>query len=406
MRTPTERKSVLLVDDSPEFLSTTSGLFSELSGGTWEIATHSSGGHALASLQKAPADLIALDVNMPVLDGVQLLGLLQRRFPSVLKVVLTGEASSEQRAACLKAGAELVLDKPTEAEGWRNAYAALDSLLQAPREDGFRGVLRKVSLPDIIQMECLAANSSILEVTGAGMRGRLYIKDGQLVHGEIGELTGVEALNTVLCLPGGSFHLLPFTDPGRETISGQWEFLLMEAARVRDESADARTRQAPSFDPETLPDAAAIEAFSIQPHTASTTPSQASEAPSLPTTTPLATSSQPAATSPVPGSSPETKPAETTTGMRPMIQETLICSLDGEVLYDWNCPKSVERVSLLEFITKRASKMTASVPLGSFERFESVDRGTRCVAKLDGKEALFVRVQSVLTGGPGAADTE
>ncbi len=383
--TEPQRKTVVVVDDNPDFLALAAELMRELSRSNWEVTTCASGGDALAFLQKLPVDLIALDVNMPVLDGLQLLGLLQRRFPSVLKVVLTGEASPEQRAACLTAGAELVLDKPVGPNQWRSVYAALDSLLHTPKEDGFRGVLRRVSLPDVIQMECLAGNSSILEIAGAGMRGRLYIQRGQIVHGSIGDIEGAEALNNILCLPGGSFHLLPFSDPGRQTISGQWELLLMEAARLRDEAQGNLA----SADSNILPDAAAIDAFSVQPPLVESPP----EAEVLPARTP----DQP------PAPPVDNAPAETTTGMRPVVKETLICSLQGDVLYDWSCPNPGERIALLEFITRRSSAMAASLPLGSFERFESVDKGVRCVAKLDGDRALFVRIQSVLACGLGTS---
>ncbi|MCU0787127.1 MAG: response regulator, partial [Verrucomicrobia bacterium] len=312
MTTESQKKKILLVDDNPEFLGSACQLLRHLSGGKWDVSTTPSGGEAMACLQNSPVDLIALDVNMPVLDGVQLLGLVQRRFPHVLKVVLTGEASLEQRAACLTAGAELVLDKPVESNGWRNIHAALDSLLSAPKEDGFHGVLRRVSLPDVIQMECLAANSSILEITGAGLRGRLYIRSGQIIHGEIGDVTGAEALNNMLCLPGGSFHLLPFEDPGRETISGQWEFLLMEAARVRDEMLEAQAAPSESPVPQTLPDAASIDAFSIDRV-------MEEPGPAAPPPTP----GQKAAAPPAPQSEYEAVPAETSTGMQPVVRETL-----------------------------------------------------------------------------------
>ena len=39
----------------------------------------------------------------------------------------------------------------------------------------------------------------------------------------------------VLALRGGEFNLQPFTEPPRRTIEGQWENLLMEAARLNDE---------------------------------------------------------------------------------------------------------------------------------------------------------------------------
>jgi CheY-like chemotaxis protein len=383
-----EHKTVLLVDDDPDFRTLSARLLRELSGARWEIATCASGGDALAWLQQATADLIVLDVNMPVLDGVQLLGLLQRRYPSVPKVILTGDASPDQRAACLTAGAEMVLDKPLAADGWRSVHGALDTLLHAPKEDGFRGVLRRVSLPDVIQMECLAGNSSILEVTGAGLRGRLYIQRGQIVHAQIADLTSVEALNQILCLAGGSFHLLPFTDPAEQTISGPWEFLLMEAARLRDEAGGA----APPAPPPPLPDAATLEAFSIQPA------AFADPTPPVAVAPPPPAGQKPVATA-------QDTPAETTTGMRPVVKETLICSLQGDQLYEWNCPNPAERIALLEFISRRANAMSASLPLGGFDRFECVDKGVRCTTKIEGDQALFVRTQSVLAAGPTTSGT-
>ena len=42
----------------------------------------------------------------------------------------------------------------------------------------------------------------------------------------------------MLGLKGGEFDLRPFVEPPAQTIEGQWEFLLMEAARQVDEKAE------------------------------------------------------------------------------------------------------------------------------------------------------------------------
>ncbi len=52
-------------------------------------------------------------------------------------------------------------------------------------------------------------------------------------------MTGEAAFQKLLSLPGGSFQLQHFEPPAKHTIEGQWEFLLMEAARMRDEIAGA-----------------------------------------------------------------------------------------------------------------------------------------------------------------------
>jgi hypothetical protein len=239
-------------------------------------------------------------------------------------------------------------------------------------------VLRKVSLPDIIQLECLAAKSSVLEVTGAGMKGQIYIREGHIIHAALGDLVGTEALNGILCLPGGGFHLLPFQNPGQETIAGQWEFLLMEAARVRDEAAGSEGPVAVLGESEPPPDLDTLEDSQMAPVAGGRVvgPTEAAS------------------------SSAELAP-DTTTGMQPSIRETLICSLDGEVLYGWNCADVHGRVSLLEFITRRAHNMSNALRLGAFGRFECVEKGARCVVRLDEDRALFVRIQSVLPAGAG-----
>jgi hypothetical protein len=113
----------------------------------------------------------------------------------------------------------------------------LDDLMNWVPQQGFQGMLRRVGLQDVIQMECLGRNSSIVEVQDQQMRGRIYIENGSIIHAAAGDGTGERALQQLLALAGGSFELLPFEPPPQRTIKGQWESLLMEAARLRDETA-------------------------------------------------------------------------------------------------------------------------------------------------------------------------
>ena len=113
-------------------------------------------------------------------------------------------------------------------------------------------MLRRVGLQDVIQMECLGRNSSVLEVYNEHVLGRIYIENGNIIHAAGGDLTGERALQQLLALPGGSFELVPFELPPQNTISGPWEFLLMEAARVRDEARRANRPGEPEVDPKTL----------------------------------------------------------------------------------------------------------------------------------------------------------
>src|SRR5207247_4850135 len=119
----------------------------------------------------------------------------QRQYRNLLKVVLTGDATENYRASCLSSGAELFLEKPRDSGGWHSVYATLHELTRFQPEEGFRGVLRRVGLQDVLQMECLARSSSLLKINTGSIEGLVYVKDGQIVHAQAGARAGEEALD-------------------------------------------------------------------------------------------------------------------------------------------------------------------------------------------------------------------
>ncbi|MBM3847578.1 MAG: response regulator, partial [Verrucomicrobia bacterium] len=229
------RKRVLFVDDEQPLLDLVAPTMEAYSGGLWDVVTASTTTKALAELQERTIHLIVVDIHMPVVDGIQFLKLLQKKYPSVPRAVLTGDASDERRDACSANGAELFLEKPRSPDGWEIVYAMLNELAKTQQETGFQGVLRRVGIEDVLQMECLARHSLVLEIQGTAESGRVFIHQGSIIHASCKDLKGEAAFNRLLGLRGGQFNLKPFTEPDERTIVGSWEFLLMEAARMKDE---------------------------------------------------------------------------------------------------------------------------------------------------------------------------
>src|SRR5262249_31114248 len=146
--------------------------------GEWQIILAQNCGKALLALQEHSIDLVVVDVQMPVVDGIQFLALINRKYPNVQKVTLSAYADETARAACLSQGAELFLEKPRDPADLEIIFQTLRELARhkGGASGGFRGVLRQVSLEDVIQMECLNRNSSILEVNGGTWQGAIFIK--------------------------------------------------------------------------------------------------------------------------------------------------------------------------------------------------------------------------------------
>lgn len=371
-------RRVLFVDDDLQFLKTVGELMSVLSEGHWEVMTAESASRAFSVLQAQPIDLVVVDVQMGVMDGIQMMSMLNRGYPNVQKVVLTGHASDKYRAACLSAGAELFLEKPTNPSGWQSLYGVLHELVKLRPEEGFRGVLRKVGLQDVIQMECLARSSSVLEISNGRMAGKVFIETGQIVHAQVGSVTGEEAFNQLLSLGGGQFNLRPFVEPPSRTITGQWEFLLMEAARKSDEAKEAL-----ATNPPVAPDATL--AANLPPAELTAELEKILAAQSNPAAAPAAP--LPAATTPY----EPIVPLAAGVAWRPKIDELLIMSGLGEVIYQWQCPNVDLWVSFFEFASQRGQRLATSLPLGDFERLEIQSGGARAVVMISNDRGVLVK---------------
>jgi CheY-like chemotaxis protein len=232
---PEKKYQVLFVDDSMAFLESFTELCSLLSNDGWEIHCAPTADRALAILQQTPIDLAVLDIGMPMLDGLQLLGIISRRYPATKLAVMTGRASEAKRADSLASGAELFIEKPVSPDGIKVVFNMLNDLVSWTHREGFTGALRQVNLHEVIQMECIARHSSILEIRDQKVRGQIFIEVGTIIHAVTGTLVGDEAFNQLMSIPGGQFQLRSFTPPPQRTVHGGWEFLLLEAARRSDE---------------------------------------------------------------------------------------------------------------------------------------------------------------------------
>ncbi|WP_241481798.1 response regulator [Pararheinheimera mesophila] len=72
------------------------------------------GGEALDILQRQPIDLLFLDLNMPILDGYQVLAAIQQQQLSVKTVVVSGDIQPEARERVMAFGALDFIKKPVD----------------------------------------------------------------------------------------------------------------------------------------------------------------------------------------------------------------------------------------------------------------------------------------------------
>ena len=115
---PASGARVLLVEDEPNMARTLAKIL-ERKG--YDVAMAANGQEALTELGEGPFQVVVTDLNMPVMDGMQLLRRLQgdspppageRRLLSPPTIVLTGHGSTQAAVEAMKLGAWDYLVKP------------------------------------------------------------------------------------------------------------------------------------------------------------------------------------------------------------------------------------------------------------------------------------------------------
>lgn len=125
------RKIVLLaVDDEPANLRTFARVFRTL----FEVKTAASASAAQEELRRGPVDVVFSDYAMPTMDGIELLRVIQERWPAVLRLIVSGHHDLPALCSAKQTGlAAEVFHKPWD-EG--EIIEKITSHLNRPR---FRG---------------------------------------------------------------------------------------------------------------------------------------------------------------------------------------------------------------------------------------------------------------------------
>ncbi|MDY0136563.1 MAG: response regulator [Thiomicrospira sp.] len=104
-----QRLRILLVDDKPFILKVQSAIIESLG---HEVTLAESGAMAFHLLASESFDLILMDMNMPVIDGLSSTQSIRNLGVKTPIVALTGNDTAQAREQCLAAGMQGFMAKP------------------------------------------------------------------------------------------------------------------------------------------------------------------------------------------------------------------------------------------------------------------------------------------------------
>ena len=116
-------KNLLLIDDNKPVLESLSAYLSFFLRDC-TVRTAENGMTALDIMRSEPIDVILTDLEMPVMDGFELVAYAKTHYPTIPVLVMTGRHCQETEHRAKSIGASEYIVKPFDADAVRNLIAA------------------------------------------------------------------------------------------------------------------------------------------------------------------------------------------------------------------------------------------------------------------------------------------
>lgn len=144
-------KRILFVDDEVSILDGLKRILRPMSK-EWEMSFAPGARAALSQLESAPFDVIVTDMRMPGMDGAALLEIVREKYPSMLRIILSGYTELQSSLRAVPVAHQFLL-KPCDPDLLRAGIARATSLgevLSSKMLTGLVGSLRELpSLPRV-----------------------------------------------------------------------------------------------------------------------------------------------------------------------------------------------------------------------------------------------------------------
>lgn len=233
---------VLVVDDDPLF----DGLVVDHLTETGEYQVHSarSGEQALKILEQEDIEILITDIKMPNKDGFELVTEVRRDFPTMSVIVVSGFGKPKLFDREEDSAGILFLQKPINFARLKKALrkAVYDAVPvpDHPTTSGEKtdarmlaGQAAQFPILDMIQICCIAERTGNVKLRRGGLMSHIYLDQGEIVHAELGHLTGSEAFYELATWDDADFSFENAVRPPKKTILKAWESLVYEGIQRR-----------------------------------------------------------------------------------------------------------------------------------------------------------------------------
>jgi CheY-like chemotaxis protein len=237
------KQTILIVDENKELVQSFIENMGEINP-NYTVKTASDGKTALQILEGEKIDIVLLDTQIPVMNGIQLLSELKDRWIWVPVVIITDSYTIEKNPKLRDFGIIDFIKKPFFPE---NIVIRIDDIIKNRDK---KDVIKNLGLPPIMQLIEMEKRTGILTMKIGDKNGRFFFKDGKAMDIEIKGLTTGAALEAFInSLYEDREINIEYIDHRKDKkIDMSLLEMVMEASRIKDERKMQPGNDHPGFE--------------------------------------------------------------------------------------------------------------------------------------------------------------
>jgi CheY-like chemotaxis protein len=245
------KSNILVVEDDQEMLLSIKDSI-EVSNDQVEVVTANDGLAAIQQLETTPVNLVVTDYRMPRMDGLSLMGEINKYYPDIPVIIVTGHSNPETEYLARNTGVAEYIEKPFKIND------LVSKISKAIDNQSEGGTLHNVSAATFLQLIKMEEQVCTLRLTEkkTNKQGVLFFKDGNLLDARYQKLRAEEAAYEIFSWDNVSLQIQNSCPMEETRIKKGLQAILMDAMVLKDEKKQAAQASQPQTPPKSPPVAA------------------------------------------------------------------------------------------------------------------------------------------------------
>ena len=236
-------KNVLIVDDEKTVRVTLSEWFKNFVEGFNPI-TAENGKDAVGALSAGKIDLVITDLNMPKMDGFELLAHINNKYSTMPTIVMTAFSTEQIKVKITELGVVYFLEKPLNYDFLKKIDFHSLGTKTTDKQEKPKNFVNGISLTSFLQLIDMEKKTCTLTIKCGDKTGLLYLVNGDLVDAEAESFRGEKAAYEIICWDNVLIEIDNECTKREKNVDFTTTHLLMEACRIKDEREEKRAEEA------------------------------------------------------------------------------------------------------------------------------------------------------------------